>query len=498
MNIFKFTKKIQENLFFSNGQKKSEKDGPIKFPPNFTWGTATAAFQIEGHPDEYREKLSDWAEWIDKADKVKSPNGAGLAVKHYEKLEEDLTLINDLGADAYRFSFNWAALHRGPDDFHEETLAFYERLLDGLKVKPFATLVHFVLPNWLAKEGGWENPNTACEFNNFVKFLLENFGEKIQHWITFNEPNIFLGFGYESGIWPPGKTNDLNGYFKAYQGMLTAHELAYKSIKEYNPRHQVGFSQNMYYFQSYQESQEGEAGDTNRPKIKSETKTNKSHISPYKRRVDLDQVPAVIRDQLHNYSFIESCLDMGSLDFLGVNYYTRFIYKFSTQAKDPANPDLDSLLWGQLQSTLKEYKNEENSATRVREQSHNSLGWEIYPEGLYKVLSSEKFKKLLGNKPIFITENGYSHIETSPEDKDLEDEYRVAFIKGHLEAIHSAIQENVNIQGYFYWSLIDNFEWALGMEPRFGLIHVDHETYNRTPKASYHYYSEICKTNQVI
>jgi beta-glucosidase len=484
MDIFKLIKKIQESLFFSNGHKESEKNKPIEFPTNFTWGTATAAFQIEGHPDEYREKLSDWAEWLDKPEKVKSPNGAGLAVKHYEKLEEDLTLINDLGADAYRFSFNWAALHRGPDDFHEETLAFYERLLDGLKVKPFATLVHFVLPNWLAKEGGWENPNTACEFNNFVKFLLENFGEKIQHWITFNEPNIFLGFGYESGIWPPGKTNDLNGYFKAYQGMLTAHELAYKSIKEYNPSHQVGFSQNMYYFQSYQESQEGEAGDTNKPKIKPKAETNTSHISPYKRRVDLDQVPAVIRDQLHNYSFIESCLDMGSLDFLGVNYYTRFIYKFSTQAKDPANPQLDSLLWGQLQSTP--------------ESQHNSLGWEIYPEGLYKVLSSEKFKKLLGNKPIFITENGYSHIETSPEDKDLEDKYRIDFIKGHLEAIHSAIQENVNIQGYFYWSLIDNFEWALGMEPRFGLIHVDHETYNRTPKASYHYYSDICKTNQVI
>ena len=254
----------------------------------------------------------------------------------------------------------------------------------------------------------------------------------------------------------------------------------------------------MYYFQSYQESQEGEAGDTNKPQIKSETETNKSHVSPYKRRVDLDQVPAVIRGQLHNYSFIESCLDMGSLDFLGVNYYTRFIYKFSTQAKDPANPQLDSLIWGQLQSTLKECKNEENPVTRVREQSHNSLGWEIYPEGLYKVLSSEKFKKLLGNKPIFITENGYSHIETSPEDKDLEDKYRIDFIKGHLEAIHRAIQENVNIQGYFYWSLIDNFEWALGMEPRFGLIHVDHETYNRTPKASYHYYSDICKTNQVI
>ena len=218
MDIFKFTKKIQENIFFRKGQKKSEKNQAesvqnevlqksLEFPANFTWGTATAAFQIEGHPDEYREKLSDWAEWLDKPEKVKSPNGAGLAIKHYEKLEEDLVLINDLGADAYRFSFNWAALHRGPDDFHEETLAFYERLLDGLTVKPFATLVHFVLPNWLAKEGGWENPNTACEFNNFVKFLLENFGEKIQHWITFNEPNIFLGFAYESGIWPPGKTD---------------------------------------------------------------------------------------------------------------------------------------------------------------------------------------------------------------------------------------------------------------------------------------------------
>jgi len=487
MGISKFIQQILNPA--SSQSQKDSLSKEIKFPSDFTWGTATAAFQIEGHPEEYSQKLSDWAEWLDTG-KVKAPTGSGLAIKHYEKIDEDLKLINDLGAGAYRFSFNWAALHRGPDNFDEGTLAFYERLLEGLQVKPFATLVHFVLPSWLAKEGGWENPNTACEFNNFVKFLLENFGDKIEHWITFNEPNIFLGFGYESGIWPPGKTNDLNAYFRAYQGMLTAHELAYKTIKEYNPSHQVGFSQNMYYFEAAQNLTQEK--DLNKYDEDHENDENaeigvplQSHsVNSVRRKVNLDMVPVVIRDQLHNYSFIEACLDMGALDFLGVNYYTRFIYKFSTQAKDPANPNLDSLVWGQLQSTP--------------QSQHNSLGWEIYPEGLYKVLTSEKFKKLLAGKPVFITENGYSCIENrKDEEKDLDDQYRIDFIKQHLGAVYKAIEEGVNIQGYFYWSLIDNFEWALGMEPRFGLIHVDHETYERTAKSSYHYYSQVSKTNKL-
>jgi len=461
-----------------------------KFPENFLWGTATAAFQIEGHPEEYAKKLSDWAYWIDRTDKVKAPNGAGYAVKHYEHLVEDLHLINDLGAGAYRFSFNWAALHRAPDQFDEATVDFYHRLLDGLKVKPFATLVHFVLPNWLAEAGGWENPNTACEFNNFVKFLLENFGDKISHWITFNEPNIFLGFGYESGIWPPGKVHDYNGYFRAYQGMLTAHELAYKSIKEYNPTHQVGFSQNMYYFETASDESDDYQSNFN------SSENSALEQQPRKKRINLDKIPVLIRNQLHNYSFIEACLEMDSLDFLGVNYYTRFTYKFSTSAKDPANPELDSLLWGDLQKP-------ENA-------KYNSLAWELYPEGLYRVLSSDKFRKLLADTPIFITENGYCHIETnsananlstSIEDeekfKDLDDTYRIDFINEHLAALLKAIEAGVNVQGYFYWSLIDNFEWALGMNPRFGLIHVDLDSYARTPKASYYHYSKICKTNTI-
>ena len=473
------------NLFksFTNWFSDTSVTDVNKFPENFLWGTATAAFQIEGHPEEYSQKLSDWAHWLDRADKVKAPNGGGAAIRHYEHLEEDLNLINGLGAGAYRFSFNWAALHRAPDEFDELTLEFYHNLLEGLKVKPFATLVHFVLPNWLAEAGGWENPNTACEFNNFVKFLLENFGDKISHWITFNEPNIFLGFGYESGIWPPGKVHDYNGYFKAYQGMLTAHELAYKSIKQYNPNHQVGFSQNMYYFQAASE-------------LSADELNSKSLDSPQKKLINLDKIPVVIRDQLHNYSFIEACLGLGSLDFLGVNYYTRFTYKFSSSAKDPADPHLDSFLWGDLQ------KNENSK--------YNSLGWELYPEGLYRVLASDKFRKLLGDTPVFITENGYCHVENDDEErvsgasagyretlKDLDDTYRINFINEHLAAVLKAIKAGVNIQGYFYWSLIDNFEWALGMNPRFGLIHVDLDTYKRTPKASYYHYSKICKTSSL-
>jgi 6-phospho-beta-glucosidase len=224
----------------------------LKFPNKFFWGTATAAFQIEGHPEEYLGKLSDWSEWIDREDKVQKPTNEGRAVEHYQHLHEDTQLIKDLNTNAYRFSFNWARLHRAPGEFDENAAKFYEALLDQLenknasnqdrllatnkKIEPFATLVHFVLPNWLAKQGGWENPQTAYEFANFTRFLVSRFGNRIKYWMTHNEPNIFLGFGYESGIWPPGYENDYNRYFKAYQGLVLAHQLAYKEMMKYCKR----------------------------------------------------------------------------------------------------------------------------------------------------------------------------------------------------------------------------------------------------------------------
>lgn len=450
----------------------------LKFPENFSWGTATAAFQIEGHPEEYLAKLSDWSEWIDREDKVLRPTNDGRAVDHYEHVLEDLELIRGLNSDSYRFSFNWARIHKGPGQFDENALQFYETLLNGLdqrnldldkrtsKIEPFATLIHFVLPNWLAKKGGWENPETAYEFENFTKKILEKFGTRISKWITHNEPNIFLGFGYESGIWPPGKENDLNAYFQAYQGLLLGHQLAYKAIKAFDERHQVGFAQNLYYYEAQK---------------------------------DEDMVPNVVRSQLHNYSFIDACKTMGCLDFLGVNYYTRFSYKLNPKAKDPTRDDLDAVLWGELQ----------DMAELEPGIKKNNLGWELYAEGLFKVLNEKKMRDILDGIPVYITENGYCHIENNESldlkggvkttqeqaENDINDKYRIQFIKEHLVAVHKLIQAGVDVRGYFYWSLLDNFEWALGMKPRFGLIHVDHKTFKRTPKESYHFYSKVSKNN---
>lgn len=461
-------------------QHVNRRCGPkLEFPNKFFWGAATAAFQIEGHPEEYLAKLSDWSEWLDREDKVLRPTNDGMAVNHYEHMHEDVELIRAMNNNAYRFSFNWARIHRGPDQFDENALQFYESLLDKLdqnnkkiedrdsKIEPFATLIHFVLPNWLAKAGGWENPNTAYEFEKFTKKILEKFGNRIKFWITHNEPNIFLGFGYESGIWPPGKENDWTAYLQAYQGLLLGHQLAYKAIKEFNSQHQVGFAQNLYYFQP---------------------------------TTDEDMVPNVVRSQLHNYAFIESCVAMNCLDFLGVNYYTRFSYKLNPNAKDPTRSDLSSNLWGELQDMEEIYPGQIEK---------NNLGWEIYPEGLFRVLTEKKMTDLLSGRPVYITENGYCHIENnesldlkgevkksdSQTDSDIDDKYRIKFITSHLIAVHKAIQSGVDIKGYFYWSLLDNFEWALGMKPRFGLIHVDHDTFARTPKSSYYFYSEIAKNN---
>jgi beta-glucosidase len=168
------------------------------------------------------------------------------------------------------------------------------------------------------------------------------------------------------------------------------------------------------------------------------------------------------------------------LDWLGVNYYTRFSYKLNPKAKDAHNPNSDATIWGDLSKPTSQV---------------NSLAWEIYPQGLYQVLTDKKLKQLLNGLPIYITENGYCHVENT--DRDIDDKYRIKFIQEHLVAVHKAIQAGVDIRGYFYWSLLDNFEWALGMSPRFGLVHVDHNTYTRSPKASYAFYSKIAKLNGI-
>lgn len=434
------------------------------FPKDFLWGAATAAFQIEGHPDECSQKLSDWSLWIDKKDKVFEPTNDGKAVDHWSHMPEDVALMADMNLNSYRFSFNWAALHRGPGDFDQKTIDFYHKLLAELEsksIKPFATLIHFVLPQWLVEKGGWEHPDTAKEFANFAGKMAAEFAGKIDNWITHNEPNIFLHFGYISGIWPPGQENNWQSYLTAYQGILLGHQLAYDAIKEQDSKAQVGCAQNLYKFE------------------------NASDFI----------APTIIKEHIHNHAFIQDCFDMGRLDFLGINYYTRMVYEFKAGSKDFANPGLESPLWSEIKEP---------------EAETNALNWEIYPQGLCDLLLDEKLKRIIGDMPIYITENGYCHIEGAKADegyssfvdngngdKDIDDQYRIEFIKSHLQAIQEAVSKGANVKGYFYWSLLDNFEWALGMRPRFGLIHVDHESFERKPKQSSEYYAKVIKANAI-
>lgn len=498
----------------------------LKFPKDFKWGTATAAFQIEGHPDEYSQKLSDWSTWLDDETRVIQPSNSGRAVDHWSHAKEDIQLIKGLNTNSYRFSFNWAAIHRGPDLFDEETLKFYEQLLekltstkDGLQaVEPFATLVHFVLPKWLSDQGGWENPNTAYEFANFTKVLVKRFGKYIKNWITHNEPNIFLWFGYESGIWCPGYQNAWDQYLKAFQGILLGHQLAYKTIKEIDASAQVGYAQNMYAFHTLNKAEDLLEMQSNRELSLEERIHNLRNYNTQKQAWHNSAiVPTIMRNKLHNMLFIEAFQEMGAMDFLGVNYYSRLTYDLNSEAKDPVNPNQKSDIWSESISLKEKYPKQIQT---------NNLGWEIYPEGLYEILTDQKLKSVIGDIPIYITENGYCHVEDeswianlSPADKnhdenpkaankqdqqncnsnqkDINDQYRIDFLNSHLTAIHKAIEDGANIQGYFYWSLLDNFEWAMGMSPRFGLIHVDHDSFERKPKDSYHHYAEICKQNSI-
>lgn len=464
----------------------------MNFDKSFIWGAATAAFQIEGHDEEYQNKLSDWANWIDTPDKVKAPSGDGMAIKHIDHLDEDLDLMKELGIQAYRFSFNWAMLHRAPDQFDDKTIAFYHKLLEGLEargIEAYATLEHFTLPIWISDTGGWTNADNAKHFESYTKLIVKEFGRYISKWITLNEPNIYLWFGYESGIWPPGKINAWQDYLKAYQGMALGHMLAYRAIKTAKPNDQIGIAQNLYAFQNFNQIK-----NPDEPKWMSE-----------------EAVPTALRKQLHNLAFIEICKEMDTLDFLGVNYYTRFSYKFDPQSKqNSGEPDTklqhENTIWGEL-LTLSELSDTE-SGLDANDQNHNKpnaaidctrrpstndLSWEVYPEGLKEALIDPALLNIIGDLPVYITENGYATLE-SRSGSSLEDQARIDFLDNHLKAISEANDSGANVQAYFYWSLFDNFEWALGMEPRFGLIHVDYSNeFKRSPKKSFYYYQKLIK-----
>jgi beta-glucosidase len=435
------------------------------FPAGFVWGTATAAYQIEGAVDVDGRGPSIWDTFSHTPGKVVGGETGDDACDHYHRWPEDLDLMADLGVGAYRFSVAWPRIVPGPDGQVEPRgLDFYRRLLDGLRergITPFVTLYHWDLPQWLEDRGGWRSRDTALAFADYAAVLADAFGEFAPHWTTLNEPFCSAIVGYAQGRHAPGAMEG-HGALAAAHHLLLAHGLALPALRATGSP--VGVTLN----QSPAVPLSPDPADVAAAR-RQDLLVNRLFLDP----LLTGAYPADYLDvwgRLTDASFVHDgdLATIGApLDFLGVNYYFRIHV-----ADAPVSGD---------------------TAFDIGVRTANppgvpvtGLDWPIEPQGLYDTLTGLR-EAYPGLPPVYITENGCAYPDA------VDDQRRIAYLEQHLAALARAMADGVDVRGYFHWSLIDNFEWARGYEPRFGLVHVDYATQRRTPRASYHWFRSVVR-----
>ncbi|WP_068114843.1 GH1 family beta-glucosidase [Tropicimonas marinistellae] len=424
------------------------------FPDGFTFGASTAAYQIEGHSfgGAGRTHWDDFAETPGNV--IRAENGA-VACDHYHHWQEDLDLIRDAGFDAYRFSASWArVLPEGRGTVNPEGLDFYDRLVDGMLergIKPMATLYHWELPSALADLGGWRNPDIAKWFADYCEILMDRIGERIWKTATINELWCVSFLSHFLGHHAPG-VRDIRAAARAMHHVMLAHGTATQALRAKGVN-QIGAVCNFTYSQPASRSPEDiEAAAT------FDDYYNNFFMSGFFKKEYPERIVSALAD--HFPSGWQDDFDVigTPVDWLGVNYYTREIIK-ATDGPWPGHTSIE----GPLPKT--------------------QMGWEIYPEGLLHFLR-RCHVDYTGDLPLYVTENGMANPDIVV-DGTVDDVVRIDYLARHFDAAKQAIAEGVPLNGYFVWSLMDNFEWAFGYEKRFGLVHVDFETLQRTPKASY-------------
>jgi len=407
---------------------------------NFLWGVATSAFQLEGSPH------ADWASW----DSVLDTNPD--VTNHYELYKKDLNLLKDLGVNAYRFSIEWSRIQPKENLWDGEAIAHYQEIVDILRannIEPMITLHHFTHPLWFIKKYPWHKDTSVEKFLEYTEKVLSAI-KGVRYWITFNEPYVLLLGGYLEGCMPPG-VKDASLAMKALENILICHGKTYDLIHTKTPNAMVSIAHNM------------------------------AALAPWQRWNPLDRLLSKIAKYFYNHSLLDAFITgtlyvkfpfkkalrievpiKEKLDFFGINYYTRVHIRcnpFKKMGVELRHRDIDGY-------------------------GLTDMGWEIHPRGLAKVL---RYASRL-NVPLIITENGIATHK---------DRRKIKFMKSHVDVLERCIGNGMDVRGYFYWSLIDNYEWLQGLDARFGLYKVDFNTLERTPTNAALYYSYLIKSRQL-
>lgn len=426
------------------------------FPEGFQFGVATSSYQIEGHQfgGAGRTHWDDFA--ATPGNVVRAENGA-LGCDHYNRLEEDLDLIAALGVDAYRFSTSWArVLPEGRGPVNEEGLDFYERLVDGLLergIKPAATLYHWEMPSALADLGGWRNRDVAQWFGEFTETVMKRIGDRVWSVAPINEPWCVGWLSHFMGAHAPGM-RDVRATARAMHHIMLAHGTAIQTMRGLGMTN-LGAVCNFEWATPASDSAEDIAAAARYDAIYNRFFLGGIFKGEYPGLVMEGLEPHMPTGWQDDFKVIST-----PVDWSGLNYYTRTIVH-----DDPNAP------WPRYSQS-------------VGDLPKTSMGWEIYPDALRDFLV-RMAKEYTGDLPIYVTENGMS----APDQINgglVEDPHRIDYLNSHLSAAQEALAAGVPLAGYYVWSLMDNYEWALGYEKRFGLIHVDFDTFERTPKQSYH------------
>lgn len=442
------------------------------FPENFIWGAATSSYQIEGAWNEDGKGESIWDRFSHSPGRVRDGSTGDVACDHYHRWPEDIAVMKELGLDAYRFSIAWPRiLPEGRGRVNEAGLDFYSRLVDGLLeagITPFPTLYHWDLPQALQDAGGWPARSTAEAFVEYAQVISARLGDRVKNWITHNEPWCVSFLSHEIGEHAPG-LRDRAAAVRAAHHVLLSHGWAVPVIRANSPGSEVGITLN------FEIKTPASASPTDTRKTLIEDGIyNRWFLSPlYGRHYPADALAHFAPSFPEGLDFIQpGDFDFiaAPTDFLGVNYYSRHIVRDETSA--------DNL----PQTTFRDLP-----------KTDLPVHWEIYPEGLYHLLNRIHFE--YGPAKIYITENGASFSIGPDGDGRVPDVQRLNYLRDHFAAARRAMVNGVPLKGYFVWSLLDNFEWAQGYIPRFGIVYVDYETQQRIPKDSALWYKQVIADN---
>ncbi len=446
----------------------NESSNQIQLPDNFVFGVATAAYQIEGAASEDGRTASIWDTFSHTPGKVLNGDTGDVACDHYHRVSSDLDLIQQLNVGAYRFSFSWSRLFpTAGGQVNQAGLDFYDRLIDGClerNLQPFATLYHWDLPQYLYDNGGWESKETALAFANYAKFIADHFGDRLHTVVTFNEPWCSSILSYLFGVHAPG-LKDLPKTLSVIHGQHIAHGLAIQAMRASKSDLPLGIVLNAQAVYPI-------GAQTNGAAVRHHDFHNGLFFEPLFHGRYPEQAVKALAPLLPK-TFMDDLPTIAQpLDFWGLNYYT------PTWVTDAASAD-------ELYPATAEVQRDDVTRT--------DIGWEVKADCLTELL-----KRLYADyslPPCYITENGAAYNHELVEG-GVDDLPRQEYLEQHIKAVAAAISEGIDVKGYFAWSLMDNFEWAEGYSQRFGLVHVDYSTQQRTVKRSGHWYADLCQSHR--